>query len=449
MSPGIDGDLDGPEEIPSSRFARGRIAARTGIKVGGNYARYLARRTVGAGDAAAERKDLHTRNARDLFSELVKLRGTALKLAQGMSIDPVFIPEEFSEVLAQAQYRVPPMGGALVRRIIRQQLGDYPEAVFAEFEPVAIAAASLGQVHRARLPDGTEVAVKVQYPNVRESIDSDLRLARTLAERFVGSGSVDRYLDEVRARMREETDYLNEGNNIEHFSAQYADDRIVTPRWIPEFSTDTVLTMTWVEGVHLDVFLSREPDQSTRDHFGQLLWDFVHDQVAADHLTVHADAHPGNFLFLDDGRMGVLDFGCVKRFPRAFRDDMIRLFAAQLNDDHAELQRCYRSLELLPDDLSDEARDYFLQVLSDVGEIIATPYRADDYWFGSTETIDRFRSLIPRLTGREAYRNRRPVGSHHFVYVNRLVFGMLSMLTSLRANVHVARGRQQLLDVIG
>ncbi len=443
MSDGATGN----DDIPSSRMARGKIAARTGLKMGGNYARYLARRSVG-GDADAARSKLHTSNARDLFSELAKLRGTALKLAQGMSVDPAFFPEEFTEVLAQAQYQVPPMGAALVRRLVRQQLGAYPEAVFASFEPEAVAAASLGQVHRARLKDGRDVAVKVQYPHVRESIDADLSMARKLAERFVGTGSVDRYLEEVRARLLEETDYLQEGRNIEFFAAQYNDDRIVTPRWIEAYTTQTVLTMTWVEGVHLDAYLASEPSQESRDRYAQTLWDFVHDQVAADNLTVHADAHPGNFLFMPDGRIGVLDFGCVKRFPRAFRDDMIGLFSAQLDGDSKRLERQYEALDLLPADFSDEQRDYFRSLLMDIGEIIATPYRSDVYWFGSTETIDRFRALMPRLTGREAFKNRRPVGSHHFVYVNRLVFGMLSMLTDLKATVQVARGRDQLLRVI-
>jgi predicted unusual protein kinase regulating ubiquinone biosynthesis (AarF/ABC1/UbiB family) len=448
-----DGDDDkfdsgADSDFPKSKFARGKIAARTGIKVGGNYARYLARRSVGIGEAATERSDLRSRNARDIFSQLVKLRGTALKMAQGMSLDPAFIPEEFAEVLSQAQYQVPPMGTALVRRIVKQQLGAYPEEVFEAFEPEAVAAASLGQVHRAVLPDGRDVAVKVQYPNVRESIDSDLGMARTLAERFVGAGAVDRYLNEVRERMLEETDYLNEGKNIELLAAQYSDPRIVTPSFIPEFTTGSVLTMTWVDGVHLDALLASNPSQERVDHYGQVLWDFVHDQIAADNLTVHADAHPGNFLFMDDGRIGVLDFGCVKRFPRKFRDDMIKLFRAQLEGDEASLMRQYAALELLPPELKGEQREFLVEILGDVGEIIAAPYRVDRWWFGSTETVDRFRELLPRLTGKQAFKNRRPIGSHHFVYVNRLVFGMLSILTDLRSNIDVAKARHQLLGVI-
>ena len=436
------------DSFPSSKLDRGKIAAKTGLKIGANYARYLARRSVGIGDREEERNDLHGRNAQDLFGELVKLRGTALKLAQGMSINPGILPEEFATVLSQAQYQVPPMNSGLVRTLIRKSLGDYPENVFASFEPMAFAAASLGQVHRARLPDGRAVAVKVQYPNVRESIDSDLRVIGGIAERVLGGRSIEPYLDEVREHLWEETDYIQEGNYIEFFANQYQDERVITPRWVPEFTTPTVLTMTFVEGLHLDIFLATDPTQEQRDEFGQRLFDFVHEQVAADNLTVHADAHPGNFLFRNDGRIGVLDFGCVKRFPRSFRDDLLRLFRARLDNDEETLIRQYRALDILQDDHDPDQQEYLLSLLADFGQIIVTPYRDDFYDFGTSNMLDGFKELLPKVTGREAFKHREPVGSPHFVFVNRLVAGLLSLLTRLESRVDVRRGRELLLNVI-
>ncbi|NNF03238.1 MAG: AarF/ABC1/UbiB kinase family protein, partial [Rhodothermales bacterium] len=282
-----NGRQDGGQDFPSSRLRRGGIAAHAGLKVGANYARYLARRSTGS-DRESARQSLHDRNARDLFGQLTKLRGTALKMAQGLSMDPGVLPEEFTEVLSQAQYSVPPMNPALVRRIVSKALGDAPDRVFARFEPDAVAAASLGQVHRAVLHDGRDVAVKIQYPNVRESVDSDLRLMRGIAGRFVPEGTLDPYLEEVRERLMEETDYRLEGRNIEYFAAQYASEEIVTPRWIEEFTTRNVITMTWVEGRHLREYLDTDPGQDRKDAFGQSLWDFVHRQIASEQLTVHA-----------------------------------------------------------------------------------------------------------------------------------------------------------------
>lgn len=416
------------------------IAAKTGLKVGANYARYLSRRATGTNRDDA-RADLHTRNAEDLFTELSKLRGTALKLAQGLSMEPGMLPTQFADILSKAQYEVPAMGPALVHRLVTQAFGTPPTEAFAEFNLTAMAAASLGQVHRARMHDGTDVVVKVQYPNVRESVDSDLRMVRSLAGRFVDANLVDPYVEEVRARMMEETDYLNEGRNIEAFAARYAGSAIVTPRWVEARTTERVLTMTFLEGLHLKAFLATEPSQERRNHFGQLLWDTVHEQVASDHLAVHADPHPGNFLFREDGTLGILDFGCIKVFPRDFRDHLLDLYRARMAGDEAAQLRAYEALDMLPAGLGEEERAYLSEILDVFGGIIQSMYIEDTYDFSSGQLLARFKEIMPRLTGREAFKHRRPVGSHHFVFVNRLLVGLLSMMTQLGAKVDVRHAR--------
>ncbi|NNE34640.1 MAG: AarF/ABC1/UbiB kinase family protein [Rhodothermales bacterium] len=438
---------EGAEEFPATRFQRGKIAAKTGLKVGSNYARYLARRSVGK-NRAEERRSLHGRNASDILSQLTKLRGTALKLAQGMSIDPGILPAEFTEILSKAQYQVPPMNSALVQRIVKQELGALPEKLFKSFDLQAVAAASLGQVHRAEMHDGSTVAVKVQYPNVRQSIDSDLRMVRGIAEKMIDGFAIDPYLEEVRDRLSEETNYLMEGENIEFFADQYTSDRILTPRWVPEFSSTKVLTMTYIEGVHLAELVATEPSQERRNEYGQTLWDFAHEQVAAQKLAVHADAHPGNFLFLEDGRVGVLDFGCIKRFPVSFRDDLLKLFRARLNNDQEESMTQYVALQLLSSSQSEEMQSYLLEILETVGDAIAEPYRSDQFDFGNNTLLSVFEELMPKLTGRNAFKHRSPVGSSEFVFLNRLVFGLLSILTKLGCTIDTSAGRKQLLSVI-
>ena len=436
----------GSAEPPGGARERGFIAAKTGMKIGANYARYLSRRATGTGKSTA-RAALHSSNAEDLFTELSKLRGTALKMAQGLSMEPGFLPDQFATVLAKAQYEVPAMGPALVRRLVTQAFGHPPEDMFASFDATAMAAASLGQVHRATLKDGRDVVVKVQYPNVRESVDSDLRIVRGLAGRFLESGLIDPYLQEVRERMMEETDYVQEGQNIVAFTERFEGTDIVIPTWIPEMTTERVITMTHVSGVHLKEFLADDPTQEQKNHFGQMLWDTVHRQVAADHLTVHADAHPGNFLFMEDGRLGILDFGCVKEFPRDFRDHLIALYRARMSGDHDAQLQAYRDLEMVPDDLPHDGRQYLLEILDVLGGIIESLYRDDVYDFGSGELLREFQTIMPRLTGREAYKHRRPVGSHHFVFVNRLLAGLISMLTQLGARVDTRYAREQLESV--
>lgn len=417
------------EDFPATKLERGRIFAKTGLQVGKNYAQYLADRVRGKGGDERKR-DLNTQNAKDLFKEFARLRGTALKLAQSMSLDTGMLPDEFMEVMAEAQYRVPPMNRALVRKQIRDALDRFPELLFDEFEGDAMAAASIGQVHRARLDDGRPVAVKVQYPNVRDTIESDLSLARTLFRRIVKGGPIDDYFDEVRARLREETDYLNEADNIAYFAEQHGGDDLVIPRPVRDHTAETVLTMTFVEGQHLDAFLDTDPDQATRDHFGQLLWDFLHRQVAHNHRTLHADTHPGNFLFREDGRLGIIDFGCVKTLPQAFRDDMLRLFRARMEENESEIDRLLRRLDILQEDMPEttqaEVRDFFDRY----GSLIVEPYRQSSFDFGDPAFRNRLQDSFEA-----ASTLRQAAGSPHFIFLNKALVGLLNLLVQLKPRI--------------
>jgi len=429
------------DTFPATKMERGKIFAKTGLKVGSNYARYLKDRvTKGKAGAEERKRDLNTKNAKDLYKEFTKLRGTALKLAQSMSMDASMLPDEFAEVMADAQYRVPPMNKALVRKRVRDGLGQYPEQAFTAFTPDAIAAASLGQVHRAELDNGNDVAVKVQYPNVRETIESDLSMARTIFKRLIKSPNLDDYFAEVRDRLREETDYENEAENIAFFADQYEQEGILTPRPVQAHTSETVLTMTFVEGEHLEEFLDGNPDAATRNHFGQLLWDFIHEQIASDYRTLHADAHPGNFLFRDDGRLGVIDFGCVKTFPQTFRDNMLRLYRARIEADEEALVPLLYDLDILREDMSADTRDRMRHFFDRFGSLIVEPYRHDTFDFGDPSFHDELHACF-----RAASEFRETPGSPHFIFLNKVLVGLFNLLSKLQPTVDTARSRD-LLD---
>ena len=427
------GSDDASDDFPASKLERSGLFAKTGLKVGKNYARYLMDRATGAGDPEARKKELNTQNAKDLFKEFTRLRGTALKLAQSMSMDTGLLPDEFMEVMAEAQYSVPPMNKALVRKRVRDGLGQFPELLFDAFEPEAMAAASLGQVHRARLDDGRRVAVKVQYPNVQETIESDLSVARTLFRRLVQGDGFDDHFEEVKARLQEETDYLNEAQNIDRFAEAYDSDTLVLPRPVHEYTSETVLAMTFVEGRHLDTFLDTNPSPERRNHFGQLLWDFLHEQVASNARTLHADTHPGNFLFRDDGRLGVIDFGCVKTFPQQFRDDMLRLYRARMADDEDEITRLLFTLDILHDDLPSDTQDELRRFFDRYGSLIVEPYRQSTFDFGDPAFKERLQESF-----QAASELRAATGSPHFIFLNKALVGLLNLLTQLEATVETA-----------
>lgn len=428
-------------DFPSSKYARGKIFAKTGLKVGTNYAtHYLKSLANGTNDKSA----LHKKTAEQVFGEFTKLRGTALKIAQSFSIDQGFLPEEFSEVMTQAQYKVPPINRSLVRSIIKRELGQYPEQLFMDFDTRAIAAASIGQVHKATLHDGTKVAVKIQYPGVRDTITSDIALARSLFKRLVSDGpQIDEYIDEVKSTLIHETNYIREGESIDRFHERFSSHEVVTPQWIPDLSTERVLTMTFIEGVHLDEFLNSSPDRESKNHYGQILWNFFHKQIY-DHEEIHADTHPGNFLFTPDGKLGVIDFGCVKSFPEEFFMDYLRLLPTHLHRDEPAIKELYYRLGVLKADPdTDEKENQYYQFCMNFGYTFAMPYLEKSFDFGDPE----YKKLIRGYTKNAPITNE-PRGNKHFIYSTRVHLGLYHFLMKLGAKVDTEGSQKVVEDVL-
>lgn len=426
------------ENFPSGKLERTGILAKTGLKIGSNYAKYHLKKAFG--DKTQNKEDVHRESAQQLFKELTHLRGTALKLAQSISMDQSgLLPDIYIEIMTGAQYKVPPINRAMVRSIIKQELGNWPEDRFASFDADAVAAASIGQVHQATTYHGEQIAVKIQYPNVRETIKSDLRIARIVFERFVESDNVDAYFDEVYNKLMDETDYLNEGKSIDQFACRFNTDRYATPKWLPELSSGKVLSMSWLSGSHLDQFLAQNPTQGQRNHFGQLLWDFFHDQIDSN-CTIHADTHPGNFLFLPDGRLGIIDFGCVKTFPMSFFNAYISALPLHLENDPNKLLRLYEDLELYDPNLSgSRQQDDYIDFVRDFGQTFAEPYRDGTFDFGNPAFTDSIRNHIQR-----ASKLSGPRGSRHFIFASRVQVGLYTMLSRMKAEVTVTHSREHI-----
>lgn len=425
-------------DFPSSKLERGKIFAKTGLKVGTNYAKRYLKKSVGKDETEEEGKQFHTRNARQVFNEFTKLRGTALKIAQSMSMDEGMLPEEFAEVMSESQYSVPPINKALARSIIKKELGDYPENLFAHFNTEAIAAASIGQVHEARLNNGQKVAVKIQYPNVKNTIHSDVSMAKTLMKRIIsGNGNFDKYFEEIEETLMEETDYHQEAEYLKYFHKRFSEGKIITPEYIEELSTDKVLTMSFIEGQHLKEFLKTNPSQEDRNHFGQLLWDFFHDQVEQRNF-IHADTHPGNFFFRDDGKLGVIDFGCVKKFSEEFTHNYMQLLPKHLKQNEEEIRKLYLKLDIIKENPKNrKTEEEFFHFCKAYGDIFAKPYMGNTFNFGDPE----FRDKITRFA-RELPIKNEPRGDKNFIYSTKVHMGLYSILMKLKAQIDTERSKK-------
>jgi hypothetical protein len=306
----------------SGVLPRGYRLGKLGFSLAGSYLGYQIQNAFLGETGKPQRKaHFHKKACRQLREELGALKGPLMKLGQLLSIQSGILPEEGLLELANLQMQAPGMHASLARVQFKSALGKYPEEIFREFDSEPFAAASLGQVHRAVTFNGEKVAVKIQYPAIRSAIESDLKLLRSAALPGRVTGHVPTALiDEIARGLLEETDYLHEAGNLDYFRKGLAGlDFVTVPRVHRELTSDRVLTMSFVEGESLSNWLKRKPSQAVRDLMGARLCEAYETQLQ--HLRViHADQHPGNFLFQPDGRFGLVDFGSVKRVSFDIRE---------------------------------------------------------------------------------------------------------------------------------
>jgi len=257
------------------------------------------------------------RSAQDAARELGQLKGAVMKLGQMLSFLGDALPPDAQAALAQLQADTPPMAPSLAASVVRAELGADPDAVFAEWDPVPVAAASIGQVYRARLADGRPVAVKVQYPGVEEAMRQDLadgqRLAALLSGFTLPGVDVAALAEELRARMADELDYRIEAAHQHTFAERYAGHPFVlVPSVVAEYSTRRILCSDWADGLTF-AELEAGAGEEAKSQAAEALFRFAQGSIVRDR-QFNADPHPGNFRFGADGRLVALDFGLVKTF---------------------------------------------------------------------------------------------------------------------------------------
>ncbi len=421
------------DHIPTSRISRTGNFLKTGAKVGGNYLKYYSKRLLGTDDTDG----LQRENAEDIYNTLSKLKGSALKIAQMMSMDEGVLPKAYTDKFTQAQYSAPPLSYPLVVKTFKSQLGKAPQTLFDSFSKNAVAAASIGQVHRAE-KDGKKLAVKVQYPGVADSISSDLRIIRPLVSTMlnISSSEMEHYLAEVEARLMEETDYELELIRSQTISKACSSIQgLEFPAYYPEYSAGRILTMDWLEGKHLDEFLKDEPSQELRNQLGQILWDFYDFQIH-ELKQVHADPHPGNFLFRADGTIGVIDFGCIKEFSHEFYSDYFQLMIPEVtNNDRAFEELLFKLDFLLKADRSEEV-EHFKKVYFEVHNLLAQPFFADEFNFADDQYFARIYALSQVYQNDKMLRKAKAArGPRDSIYLNRTYFGLYSLLHKLGARI--------------
>ncbi len=427
------------DSIPVSKMQRASKLVGTGVKIGANYLKYYGEKLI---DAERAEEKLNQDNADDIYNTLKSLKGSALKLAQMLSMERNILPKAYVDKFSLAQFSVPPLSGPLVRKTIKQHLGKIPEELFDEFSDEAISAASIGQVHLA-VKNKKRFAVKIQYPGVAESIGSDLSLVKPIASKMfnIKLNEAEHYFAEVEKKLLEETDYeieLKHSVEISKACAGVLD--IKFPKYYPQYSSKKVLVMDFMKGQPLGAYLqNNKSSQAERNAIGQSLWDFYMFQIHG-LRKVQADPHPGNFLINKKGKLVAIDFGCIKKIPDSFYVPYFDLSSAEVLNEPELFEQKLEALEILTKNDSKEERKFFIALFHQMLTLFTKPFQSEEFDFGDATFWDEIGALAQQFTNQSELRkmnNNR--GSKHFIYVNRTFFGLYSLLNDLNSKIEVNR----------
>ena len=333
-----DDDYTAPNE--DNRFG-GRV--RRYAKVGASAGKLAARLATGkmfGGDID------HAKYAAELTSALGGLKGPLMKVAQILSTIPDALPKEYTQALATLQADAPSMGWLFVKRRMRTELGAGWQERFGDFSHEAVAAASLGQVHRATLDDGREVACKLQYPDMSATVEADLkqlRAAFAIYRRYDSAIDAENIQLELTARLREELDYEREARNMLLYRHMLADEDCVhVPEPVLDLTTKRLLTMTWQTGQKFQKFLDSDPSQDARNQVALNMFRAWYVPFYR-YGVIHGDPHLGNYTLRDDLSINLLDFGCIRIFQPEFVNAVITLYEALRDKDEEKAVAAYQS----------------------------------------------------------------------------------------------------------
>lgn len=432
--------------VPVGWFRRMQVLGSLQARIGAAYLFHWLRGWFKSADENQRHlAETHWRTAFRVLDSMSYLRGATMKVGQTLANFPDIVPQEFVETLEQLHFSAPPMHWSLLKEMVNSDLGDDPENVFASFDKQAFAAASLGQVHRAQLTSGEEVAVKIQYPGIGRTIRVDFRnLVMFMLPARLGRDweNTKEQLDDLRTRLEHETDYEREAAMLQRVRPLFhEDDGIVVPRVYPEYCTPRILTMERLEGLHLEAFLATNPSQEVRNEFARKLLRAWYRMMYAGRL-LYIDMHPGNYLFMEDGRLGILDFGCMIEIDDTLWELFRKMDRPLTTGNRQELIACQKEWSWISDAPEERERLRLAENFADWNW--HSRYCGGAFDFADEADFRRGIDLFIE-TIRKRYNRARPCTP----MILRQIFAWRSMLYQLKAKVDVAPIAEEEVKVTG
>jgi aarF domain-containing kinase len=420
--------------VPVGAFRRLRVLGTLQAEVGAAYLfLYLRGMFQSASEKERLRAETQWSTALRVLDSMSYLRGATIKIGQMMANFPDILPGPFVETFERLHFDAPPMHWSLLKEMVHNELGDDPEDRFAAFDKRAFAAASMGQVHRARLKSGEEVAVKIQYPGIGRTIRDDFRnlFFFLLPQRFNRDWENTRQqFEDLRLRLERETDYEQEADMQERVRRLFREeDGVVVPRVYRERSTSRILTMDYLPGQTLDQFVARDPSQEERNHVARLILRAWYRMLYAGRLF-YADLHPGNFLLLDDGRLGLIDFGFMLELDDEMWDRFREIDRPQTTGRRDERMTAMKKWNSIGDGPAEEERLRLTEQLCDW--FWRCRYCGGEFDFSDEADFRRGVDLMVQMG-----RKRCTRGERYQLVIAKQTFGIRSLLYRLRAKIDV------------
>lgn len=423
------------DTIPRTKMSRTFSSGKMAAKIGTNQLGFLIKKPfLSKKKQTVSKKQTDARNAQILFNGLSMLRGTALKAAQMLSLESDMIPESIRKELEKSYNQVPPINRALARKIIVNNFNSPPEKVFASFDSKAFAAASLGQVHLAKSWDGDNLAVKIQYPDISQTISNDIRLLKTVLRPMSQFDIIKIALEEIEEVLLNETDYIKEGQNIQYFRENLINDQIIIPEIFQDLTTRNVLSMSCMKGLILNKWLETNPSKEDKTIVAQTLHDiFIEGFYSL--KKIHADPNPGNFLVTDDLKICLLDFGCV----RSFDDGFIQLYQELIRRGSSKDKQVFIDLltrmQLITPGLDPKVKNQMVTLFIKIGDWFSELFKEEEFDFGANPDFME----KGRIIARQMHQFRKHIHSitPEFIFLDRTRYGLIRLFEKMRVKVRI------------
>lgn len=411
--------------LPTGKLSRGKIVGKALLKIGSKKSKMLITR--------GDKEQAHQEIADIILDAIGELKGISVKIAQQVALGMPFLPPAYVEKISKSFNAIPHINKALVRKIIKTELDHYPQDIFDSFEMSAFAAASLGQVHLAT-KENTELAVKVQYPGIKKSIASDMSLIHFGLKRFAKGKNVDHIIREIENRLYEEVDYILEAENCTFFQENMDNKNIVIAKVYPELSSQKVLTTSLLKGLDFERYLASHPDQKEKNSYAQIIFDSFFESLYK-FKRIHADPNPGNFLFMEDGKLGLMDFGCVKKVEEDFlhRYNQLHLNLLENKDEITIIQQ-YMTLGMIEESNENEMLKFYTEVIQPLDTLYKEPLAGESYDFKENSDFSkRGFEMIFEVQQKQFHSVHKL--NEQFLFINRTLLGYYALFEKMGAKI--------------